>query len=86
MSERKAPFDPDADFLKAVDIEAFQQYLGTYMDQKYLDHYTVTTFLLDMVYGLGTCLSDDYKFAGGFERFAKDLIPFLEERLGLDRE
>jgi hypothetical protein len=62
-------------------VAHFQQYVATYTDQAHYDHYSDTTYLNDMLYGIGLSLVEtgsDYSGAGGYERFKE----FLRQHLG----
>lgn len=62
---------------EAVDYLA--DFMGTYADQTGFEGYTTTTYLNDVLYGLGVSLDDKYKYASGFTQFKKDLGEFLNE-------
>lgn len=61
--------------------EYFENFVKTYRDEScgYYKDYTMETYLLDMLYGIGVSISQDYKMRNGFVQFKKDLIEFLKE-------
>jgi hypothetical protein len=64
----------------SVTVDKIQNYVRTYKQCVDYENYSKKTYVYDMLYGVGTSLSDDYKFAGGFDQFKNDLIKFLQEQ------
>ena len=54
-------------------VKKFQHYVSTYDIQRGYIDYSDTTFIDDMLYGIGIAISDDYKLAPGFQKF-KDML------------
>lgn len=54
-------------------VEKLQHYWNTYTSQSNYEHYTDKTFLDDALYGIGVAISDDFRFAGGYDKF-KELL------------
>ena len=58
-------------------VEQLQHYWITYTNQPSYEHYTDKTFLDDALYGIGIAISDDFKCAGGYDKFKELLISHL---------
>ena len=50
-------------------VASLQQYMATYDKQYGYQDYPDTTYINDVLYGLGRSLSREYEFADGFEKF-----------------
>lgn len=59
-------------------VEKLKVYVDTYENIPGYKEFTDETLIDDVLYGLGAALSDEYKFANGYEKFKKDLIKYLE--------
>jgi hypothetical protein len=60
-------------------VEHLKEYVGTYENQGGWEKYRPETYVDDILYGLGISISDDFKFAGGFDRFKEILRDHLRE-------
>ena len=60
-------------------IEHLKEYVGTYENQGGWEEYRPETYIDDILYGLGTSISDKFKFADGFDRFKEILRDHLGE-------
>lgn len=58
--------------------EYLQEYWETYTDQEGWHGYRMKTVLDDALYGIGSAISEDYRFANGFDSFKKELIEYLQ--------
>lgn len=48
-------------------VESFQHFVSTYSNQPCYESYSNSTYILDMLYGIGISLDKEkYKFAGRF--------------------
>ena len=60
-------------------IELLKDFVNTYDEQQGWEKYTPETYINDILYGLGTSISDEFKFAGGFDKFKEVLRDHLRE-------
>lgn len=58
--------------------EFLENYWRTYVDQAGFEEYSEETFLADALYGIGVAISEEYKCAGGYDRFKDVLRDFLD--------
>jgi len=59
-------------------VASLQDYVGTYNNQHGYEKYPDEMLIDDILYGLGAALSEDYKFADGFQKFKEKLIEHLQ--------
>lgn len=60
-------------------IEQFKHYINTYDCQYEYTKYSTTTFIEDVIYGLGMTLDKDkYRFATGLTKFKKVLMDHIK--------
>jgi len=64
----------------AAAVAYLQKYMATYDKQAFYTEYSDTTYISDILYGLGASLGREYQMAGGFERFKARLREHLKER------
>ena len=58
-------------------VAYLSDYMTTYDKQFGYADYSEETYIDDVLYGLGASLSDEYKFAPGFDAFKKKLLAHL---------
>jgi len=58
-------------------VTDLQHYINTYSSQPTYKDFSDELFIEDILYGLGTALSDEYRFASGYRKFKKELINHL---------
>ena len=54
-------------------LEFMENYVNTYRNQSCYESYTEVTWINDILYGLGISVSDEYRFAQGYEQFKEKL-------------
>ena len=70
---------------KKFDIENAINYMEKFVDSyrksqdPFYKEFTMDTYLLDLLYGIGVSISEEYRMANGFYKFKKDLIEYLQE-------
>lgn len=58
-----------------------ENFIKTYrsnQDPFYKD-FTMDTYLLDLLYGVGVSISKEYRMANGFTKFKKDLVEYIQD-------
>lgn len=62
-------------------INYMEKFVGTYRKSQdpFYKEFTMDTYLLDLLYGIWVSISEEYRMAGGFDKFKKDLIEYLQE-------
>lgn len=79
LSKAKIKLTPSQERKRAA-VESLQKYMAAYdKEYGYLD-YSDTTFIDDMLYGIGRALDKKYEFANGFDTFKGVLREHLKAR------
>ena len=72
--------------IEAVDMRkalgSLKEYVDTYDQQSDWERYRSETYVNDVLYGLGISISDEFRFAEGFDRFKEVLREHLGESKG----
>jgi len=68
------------DMRKALD--SLKEYVDTYDQQSDWERYRLETYVNDVLYGLGISISDEFRYADGFDRFKQVLREHLGESKG----
>ena len=66
------------DMRKALD--SLKEYVDTYDQQSDWERYRSETYVNDVLYGLGISISDEFRYADGFDRFKQVLREHLGEQ------
>ena len=63
-------------------VKYLQRYMETYDQQYGYENYTDTTFINDVLYGLGVAINPtEHQYAGGFDKWKMKLIELLKAEL-----
>lgn len=76
----KDPLKPMPDI-----VASLKGYISTYDKQQGYEEYSDEILIEDMLYGIGTALSEDYKYRNGYIDFKKRLIKLLIETTGEEK-
>jgi len=61
-------------------VKHFQDYVRTYSNQPGYERYSETTFIEDMLYGIGISINmDEYRLANGYDAWKEKLREFLNK-------
>jgi len=61
-------------------VVTFQKYVATYTNCQGYSEYSDSTFIHDMLYGIGLAIdSKVFKFSPGYEKWKRRLIAFLSQ-------
>ena len=60
-------------------VQELTKYMETYPNQYGYESWPVDTLIDDVLYGLGVSISDEYRFADGYDKFKKLLLDRLQK-------